>query len=256
MKALIISHAHPDFSIGGAQVASHNLHLGLRQQPGWTSHYLAGIGDPVMPHRDTPLMALDRAEDESLFWSKEFDWFHLGSKDVGALMAHFERFLVELQPDIVNMHHVMGFGVQAIRSIRRALGDVPIVYTLHEYLPICAHHGQMIKPKTHALCQRATPSDCGMCFPGDRRGEPAAARDLHQELLRSGRRLRQPLAFPAVALCRLGIAAREAGDDRKRAGRRHAGAGPRPGPGWAPQPVRLLSASSTRSRASGCWSKR
>jgi len=165
MKALIISHAHPDFSIGGAQVASHNLHLGLRAQPGWSSHYLAGVGDPVMPHRDTPLMALNRAEDESLFWSKEFDWFHLGSSDVGALMAHFERFLVELQPDIVNMHHVMGFGVQAIRSIRRALGDVPIVFTLHEYLAICAHHGQMIKPRTHALCHRATPSDCGMCFP-------------------------------------------------------------------------------------------
>ncbi|PTW44158.1 glycosyltransferase family 4 protein [Rhodovulum kholense] len=165
MKALIISHAHPDFSIGGAQVASYNLHRGLRQQPGWTSHYLAGIGAPVMPHRDTPLMAMDRAPDESLFWSNDFDWFHLGSKDVGGLMAHFERFLAELKPDVVNMHHVMGFGVQAIRSIRRALADVPIVYTLHEYLPICAHHGQMIKPKTHALCLKATPSDCGMCFP-------------------------------------------------------------------------------------------
>jgi len=177
MKALIVSHAHPDFSIGGAQVASYNLHRGLRQQPDWTSHYLAGVGTPVMPHRDTPLMAMDRADDESLFWSNDFDWFHLGSKDVGTLMAHFERFLAELRPDIVNMHHVMGFGVQAIRSVRRALGDVPIVYTLHEYLPICAHHGQMIKPKTHALCLKATPSDCGMCFP-----EIGAANLLRREI--------------------------------------------------------------------------
>ncbi len=177
MKALIISHAHPDFSIGGAQVASYNLHRGLCQQPGWRSHYLAGIGAPAMPHRDTPLMSMDRAEDESLFWSKEFDWFHLGSRDVGALMAHLERFLADLRPDIVNLHHVMGFGVQAIRSVRRALGEVPIVYTLHEYLPICAHHGQMIKARTHALCSRATPSDCGMCFP-----EIGAANLLRREL--------------------------------------------------------------------------
>lgn len=177
MKALIISHAHPDFSIGGAQVASYNLHHGLRAQPGWSSHYLAGIGAPTMPHRDTPLMSLDRAEDESLFWSRDFDWFHLGSKDVGALMEHFERFLAELRPDIVNMHHVMGFGVQAIRSIRRVLGNIPIVYTLHEYLPICAHHGQMIKANTHALCNRATPSDCGMCFP-----EVGAANLLRREI--------------------------------------------------------------------------
>lgn len=177
MKALVVSHAHPDFSIGGAQVASYNLHCGLQRQPGWRSHYLAGIGAPVVPHRDTPLMSMDRGAGETLFWSNDFDWFHLGSRDVGGLMAHFERFLAELRPDVVNMHHVMGFGVQAIRSVRRALGDVPIVYTLHEYLPICAHHGQMIKARTHALCLRATPSDCGMCFP-----EIGAANLLRREI--------------------------------------------------------------------------
>ena len=71
----------------------------------------------------------------------------------------------------------MGFGVQAIRAVRRALGDVPIVYTLHEYLPICANHGQMIKARTHALCTKASPSDCGMCFP-----EIGAGNMLRREL--------------------------------------------------------------------------
>ncbi len=165
MKSLIISHAHPDFSIGGAQVASYNLHNGLKAQTGWNSHYLAGVGPPVAAHPDSPLMSLGRAPDESLFWSDDFDWFYLGTKDLGGLMRHFERFLSDLRPDVVNFHHVMGFGVQAIRSVRRVLGDVPIVYTLHEYLPICVHHGQMIKTKTHALCTKASPSDCGMCFP-------------------------------------------------------------------------------------------
>ena len=59
----------------------------------------------------------------------------------------------------------------------RALGDVPIVYTLHEYLPICAHHGQMIKAKNGALCMKASPSDCGMCFP-----QIGAANMLRREL--------------------------------------------------------------------------
>ena len=60
----------------------------------------------------------------------------------------------------------MGFGVQALRSARRALGpDVPIVFTLHEYLPICANHGQMIKARSGALCSKASPSECGVCFP-------------------------------------------------------------------------------------------
>jgi glycosyltransferase involved in cell wall biosynthesis len=165
MKALVLSHAHPAYSIGGAQVASYNLFKGLRQQDGWDAHYMAGVGPPVARHRATPLMSLGQGADETLFWSDDFDWFHLGTRDLAELMAHFERFLADCRPDVINFHHVMGFGVQAIRAARRALGSVPIVYTLHEYLPICAHHGQMIKVRTGALCSKASASDCGVCFP-------------------------------------------------------------------------------------------
>ena len=58
MKALVLSHAHPTFSIGGAQVASYNLFQGLKEQEGWDAHYLAGVGPPVARHRATPLMSL------------------------------------------------------------------------------------------------------------------------------------------------------------------------------------------------------
>lgn len=165
MKALVLSHAHPAFSIGGAQVAAYNLFNGLKGQRGWDAHFMAGVGPPVARHAATPLMSLGQGPDETLFWSEDYDWFHLGLNDLDGLMKHFEAFLADLRPDVVNFHHVMGFGVQAIRAARRALGDVPIVYTLHEYLPICAHHGQMIKAKTGALCAKASASDCGMCFP-------------------------------------------------------------------------------------------
>lgn len=165
MKALVLSHAHPKFSIGGAQEASYNLFQGMKAQPGWTSHYLAGIGPPVARHQATPLLSVPGAADETLYWSKDFDWFHLGSRDLDDLTRHFERLVAGLQPDVVNFHHVMGFGIQAIRAVRRALGDVPIVLTLHEYLPICANHGQMIKTGSGALCSRASPTECGVCFP-------------------------------------------------------------------------------------------
>ncbi len=165
MKALVLSHAHPAFSIGGAQVASYNVFAGLKALEGWGAHYIAGVGLPVARHKATPLMALGQGPDETLYWSKDYDWFHLGATELDGLTTHFERFLADLRPDVVNFHHVMGFGVQAIRSVRRALGDTPIVMTLHEYLPICANHGQMIKAGTGALCAKASPSDCGMCFP-------------------------------------------------------------------------------------------
>ncbi len=176
MKSLVISHAHPAFSIGGAQVAAYNLHDGIRAQPGWTSHFLAGVGPPVARHGQARLMSMGRGPDETCYWSDDFDWSYLGTPDIDGLMADFERFLAELRPDIVNFHHVMGFGVQALHAVRRALGDVPIVFTLHEYLAICPNHGQMIKTKTHALCSRASPSDCGLCFP-----ETGAAQMLRRE---------------------------------------------------------------------------
>lgn len=165
MKALILSHAHPTFSIGGAQVASWNLFEGLKATANWDAHYMAGVGPPVARHRATPLMSLGQGPDETLYWSNDYDWLNLASTDVEGLMDHFERFLADLKPDVVNFHHMMGFGIQAIRSARRALGDVPIVFTLHEYLPICANHGQMIKAKAGALCSRASASECGVCFP-------------------------------------------------------------------------------------------
>lgn len=165
MKALILSHAHPTFSIGGAQVASWNLFQGLKRRDQWDAHYIAGVGPPVARHKATPLMSLGQGPDETLYWSNDYDWLNLGSNELGQLMEHFERFLADLRPDVVNFHHVMGFGVQALRATRRALGDVPVVMTLHEYLPICAHHGQMIKARSGALCSRASASECGVCFP-------------------------------------------------------------------------------------------
>ncbi len=111
MKALVLSHAHPAFSIGGAQVASYNLFQGMKQQQGWNAHYMAGVGPPVARHAATPLMSLGQAADETLFWTNDYDWFHLGLNDTDALVRHFERFLSDLRPDIVNFHHVMGFGI-------------------------------------------------------------------------------------------------------------------------------------------------
>src|SRR5690554_7063608 len=32
-RILVVSHGHPDFSLGGAEVAAYNLYLGYQQQP-------------------------------------------------------------------------------------------------------------------------------------------------------------------------------------------------------------------------------
>lgn len=165
MKVLMLSHGHPAFSIGGAEVASYNLFNGLNRLPGCESHYLARVGPPISRHRDTPFLSLRQKERETLFYANEYDYFRLSNRDVDTLSRDFTRFLHDVAPDVVHFHHFLGFGMEAVRAVRRALPNVPIVATLHEYLSICNNHGQMVKARTGALCQRASPAECAVCFP-------------------------------------------------------------------------------------------
>ena len=55
--------------------------------------------------------------------------------------------------------------MEFIRQVRNTLPDAPIVYTLHEYIPICNANGQMVRTKDLGLCDRATAHRCHQCFP-------------------------------------------------------------------------------------------
>jgi len=164
MKILMLSHGHPAFSIGGAEVASYNLHKGLNATDGVHSHYLARVGPPIARHRDTPFMSLRQQERETLFYADDYDHFRLSNRDLDSLTRDFERFIADVKPDVVHFHHFLGFGVEALRAVRRAVPHAPIVVTLHEYLSICNNHGQMVKTKNHALCTRSSPAECNVCF--------------------------------------------------------------------------------------------
>jgi glycosyltransferase involved in cell wall biosynthesis len=65
----------------------------------------------------------------------------------------------------VHLHHYTNFGVEILLHIRKALPSARIVLTLHEYLAICNHFGQMVKRPSFALCEKASPRDCARCFP-------------------------------------------------------------------------------------------
>ena len=177
MKTLILSHGHPAFSIGGAEVASYNLHKGLNELPDCESHYLARVGPPLAPHRGTPFLSLRQQERETVFYANDFDYFRLSNRDLPSLSRHLAQFVRDVAPDVVHFHHLLGFGAESIYAVRKALPHVPIVMTLHEYLSICNNHGQMVKARTGALCHKASPAECAMCFP-----DISAARFMKREL--------------------------------------------------------------------------
>lgn len=178
MKVLIVSHAHPAFSIGGAQGAAYSLYNGLNRLPDTESHFLAHVGPPMSPHRDTPFLSLRQDPRELLFFANSYDYFRLSNKDLESLDRHLARYLEDVRPDIVHFHHFLGFGMESIRVVRRTLPRAKIVVTLHEYLAICNNHGQMVKAQTTGgLCKQSSPAECAMCFPNI-----AAAQLMRREL--------------------------------------------------------------------------
>jgi glycosyltransferase involved in cell wall biosynthesis len=165
MRVLIISHGHPSYSIGGAEVASHALFRGINAQPDNDAFYLSRAPSSIRRHAATPLMSLRHGEREAFLHTGAWDEFWLSNSGLTELEGAFASYLERIDPDVVHFHHVIGLGMEAIALTRRVLPRARLVITFHEYLSICANHGQMVKTGRHALCSTASPSLCNVCIP-------------------------------------------------------------------------------------------
>lgn len=176
LRVLVVAHGHPALSLGGAEVASHNLHRGLNATGDAASCFLARTGHPVPRHGASALMSMGLGPDEILFHADRYDHFMLSNGETDDLRRDLVRYVRAWQPDVVHFHHFIGLGLEAIYAVREALPNAVLVTTFHEYLSICHRHGQMVKTGSGALCSRASPVDCGQCFP-----EISPARFLRRE---------------------------------------------------------------------------
>jgi glycosyltransferase involved in cell wall biosynthesis len=181
LRVLVISHAHPAFSLGGAEIASHNLHRGLNALANVESVYLARVGRPVPRHAASALMSLRLAEDELLFHADDYDHFFMSNGDTPAISRDLLRFARDLRPHVVHFHHVLGIGLEALYALKEAFPHAVILVTFHEYLPICHNHGQMVKRPSGQLCETASPVACHGCFP-----DIPVSRFLKRELFTRG----------------------------------------------------------------------
>jgi glycosyltransferase involved in cell wall biosynthesis len=160
---LLMSHLHPLVSRGGAEIAAYQLHGALQRRPGVSSRFLAA-GGGRLADRLGARMVQPFGPDEFVYLGAGFDhWLHANpDPEYPAALA---ALLEELRPDVVHLHHYTNFGVETLRHIRAALPAARVVLTLHEYLAICNHFGQMVKRPGLAPCEQASPRDCARCFP-------------------------------------------------------------------------------------------
>lgn len=171
-RVLQICHNHPRVRPGGAEVYAHELHRHLRRAEEWEPVFLARSGPPHSPegapHAGTRISPVEGTVDEYLLYPEghDFDWtFGTMRRRKDLYTEDLHRFLLALRPDVVHFQHTLFIGYDAVREVRRTLPDAAIVYTLHEYLPICHNKGQMVRTVDRSLCTEASPRRCSECFP-------------------------------------------------------------------------------------------
>ncbi|MBO4301004.1 MAG: glycosyltransferase family 4 protein, partial [Desulfovibrio sp.] len=109
--------------------------------------------------------ALHQHADNEYLWDQNIgDDFTLSALHQDSLFHRFASFLEALRPDVVHIHHVAHLGVEILQVLKNVLPGVKILYTLHEYMPICHHYGQMRRPDG-TLCERSDIDLCPRCFP-------------------------------------------------------------------------------------------
>ncbi|MDX6634546.1 MAG: hypothetical protein QOF06_749 [Solirubrobacterales bacterium] len=168
---LYVSHNHPTLHPGGAEAYALELYERVRETEEWNPLFVARIGPNVAQNRTarpgTPFGAVNDDPNQYLVFTEteHFDFFRMTSTDKALYTRHFTSFLEAHQPDVVHFQHTQFIGVELISLVRRVLPEAAIVYTLHEFLPICHNNGQLVRRMSGDLCTESSPRRCHECFP-------------------------------------------------------------------------------------------
>lgn len=161
-RVLIVSHGHPDFSLGGAEIAAHAHWTELRRR-GIEAMLVSRVAKSS-GHAGAIFFARSAEGLDVLVSPPPLNHFRHTQQEGRVVYEEFRALLERFRPTAVHFHHYAFMGLEHIREVRKYARDVPILLTLHEYLAICNAQGQMLKTNG-MLCQRAGPFDCHMCFP-------------------------------------------------------------------------------------------
>ena len=161
LRVLYLVHNHPQHAKGGTEILSHALFVSMSRYA--ESYYLAAsVGG--LPGEMPLLHALEAKNNEWIYPAPAFDFFTQSTRQPAALHEALTPFLKKLAPDIVHIHHTLRFGMDIIRLVRDTLPAAKIMYSLHDYLPICHRDGMMVKTDGR-LCEGASVAACNTCFP-------------------------------------------------------------------------------------------
>lgn len=164
MRVLYLIHAHEQFSVGGAENAAFSLFRAMQEQPGVECWILAAMhtSQGVLAHGE--LRNVEGSDREYLIGTS-CEWFRFQNAHIPGMKRSLQRLLDHIRPDVIHLQHYSHFGIDMIPLLQTLSPTSKIVVTLHEYLALCMHNGQMVTTGKLKLCHKATPLACSLCFP-------------------------------------------------------------------------------------------
>ena len=156
-KIAVVSHSHPDLTKGGAEVAAYALYRALRNIGRPTIFVASCLEEDVTRVEPRPGEYLLPRDPDPNYYDH---FYHLAA---GNSANQLRDLLTLLEVDVVNFHHFYNVGLNSITALRGL--DIRVVLTLHEYLAICHHHGQMVTRPQKNLCHASSRIACQTCFP-------------------------------------------------------------------------------------------
>jgi len=161
-RILVMAHAHPDFSLGGGELAAYNTFHGYRAHPDVEDAWFLGRAD--RGRGATGAISLRRPK-EYLWEQAVVDWHNMRAAHQESLTTWFADLIRALKPTIVHAHHYAHLGLEYLRVIKQVDPNIRIYMTLHEYMAICRNNGQMVKTGGFKLCSSESFDECRQCFP-------------------------------------------------------------------------------------------
>ena len=169
-RVLYVCHNHSAQRPGGAEIYAMELYEAVGAAGQFEPIMVAKTGPPVAAgnprHQGTRFALI--GEDPSIYLRythrDEIDMIFGTAIDKRLYTKDWRQFLEAIQPDLVHFQHTLFLGYDLVGETRNVLPSAPIFYTLHDFLPICHHSGQMVRTQDLSLCNEANPRRCHECF--------------------------------------------------------------------------------------------
>src|SRR4249919_329824 len=101
-RILVMSHRHPDFSLGGGEIAAYNLYKAYRQNADVEEAWFLASADRG---RGNTGAISPRRQNEYLWEQSISDWLMLKAADRRSVTEGFAELLRVLKPTVVHAHH-------------------------------------------------------------------------------------------------------------------------------------------------------